>query len=225
MITLHHTQSIIHTIRQLKAYTNQQKETHKISEIRYEFDKLNNQLLAADFELESQSKRLTDTLLPVIDRIKTEHKILSGFIEILKNAKNKEPIHFLSLFKKNRFVTYNLDFNISKEFEKYKEQPPIYAEEPDGILPVFWHFDKQYYKTLLMNQLPSANFFLWCYNTLCRQYGIVESEKFFALTTLIFDTDVSIEIEERSMKLDLVKEIINVPIIKIKHGNTLPKTT
>lgn len=221
----HHTESIIHTVRQIKMFANERKETHKINEIRFEFDKLNDQLLNADFDLQSQSKRLTDTLLPLIDRIKTEHQILSGFIEILKSTKNKEEVKFLPLFRRSRFLTYNIDFNIAKEFEKYKEQSAIYAEEPDGIMPSFWHFDKEYYKNKLVNELPLNNFFLWCYNTLNQEYEIVENDKFFALTTLIFETDIVVELSEKSVALELFNETIVAPIIKIENGNKLSKAT
>ena len=221
----HHTESIIHIIRQIKMFANEKKETHKINEIRMSFDKLNDQLFYADFDLQNQSKRLTDNLLPLIDRIKTEHQVLSGFIQILKDTKNKKAINFLPIFKGTRFLPYNLDFNIAKEFEKYKAQPPVYAEDHEGIMPMFWHFDRDQYKTKLLHQLPLNNFFLWCYTTLHEENEIVEKDKFFALSTLVFETDIITEISKQHIELTLLNEIITAPIIKIENANGLSKKT
>jgi hypothetical protein len=218
----HHSESIIYTIRLIKNYANTQKENHPVSEIRYEFDKLNDQLFFSDHHLQSQSKRLTDTLLPLLDRIKTEHKILSGFIEILKAVKNKQGIEFPPLFRKNRFALYNLDIDIAKIFEKYKKLPPVYAEDSNLSVTDFWHFDKQHYKSLLIRQLPLNNFMLWCHNTLHEAFGEANKDRFFALTTLLFEPDLMVEVGSQTIELDLFPHSINAPIIKVQYGAKLP---
>lgn len=92
-------------------------------------------------------------------------------------------------------------------------------------MPTFWHFDKEHYKEKLVSQLPINNFFLWCYNTLHQEYEMVEKDKFFALTTLIFETDIIAELSGMNIELELFNETIVAPIIKIENGNILPKTT
>ncbi len=215
----HHSQSIIYYIRSIKRYVSIQKETHSVSQIRYEFDKLNDQLFYADFNLQSQAKRITDTLLPFIDRIKTESIIWSGFVQVLKDTKAKKEISFINVFRKNRFSPYNLDINIAREFEKLKELPPIYAEEPTDLkYEIFWHFDKQHYKAKLLSEAPINNFMLWCYNTINQEFSTVDKDKFFSLTTLIFETDIIAEITTQNVVIELVNFSIIAPLIKIENA-------
>jgi hypothetical protein len=63
------------------------------------------------------------------------------------------------------------------------------------------------------------------YFILNQEYEVVENDKFFALTTLIFETDIKIELSEMNIELELRNETIVAPIIKIENGNVLSKAT
>jgi len=167
-----------------------------------------------------QSKILTNELLPLIERIRTESIILTGWITFLKNPyKRKVP----KLLKRKEVSIYSNDtfFNASEIFEQFKNEVDVYFEEEENDSEK-WIFDKQHYTQKLKDNLPVDNFFSWCNKTLKDEYKKVEIEKFFALTQLAFDDDIEREYHEKAQfdKIKIDNLTLTVPklIINKQHG-------
>jgi hypothetical protein len=186
---------------------------------RTHFERLYFQLIQVNDNLLRQSKILTNELLPLIERIRTESIILSGWITYLKNPyKQKSP----QLLKRKDVNIYSpsLFFNAAEMFEQFLNDEPVIFEEEE-VVAEKWIFDKEHYSAKLKANLPVDNFFKWCNKTLKDEYHKVEIEKFFALTSLAFDEQMILEYSPKAEheKIKINDLILTVPKLKINtHG-------
>ncbi|MFM7979141.1 MAG: hypothetical protein ACKPKO_07470, partial [Candidatus Fonsibacter sp.] len=82
-----------------------------------------------------------------------------------------------------------------------------------------WVFNKELYKEKMLQQLPLESFFDWCGLTLKTDYQTIETDKLFALTALLFEDGISIEVDihkERSL-IKTSQMVLRVPKIKINR--------
>lgn len=207
--------SITNQLYDLSQYANRKRLGTSDESIRVLYEKLYNQLTQTNDNLLTQSKILTNELLPLIERLRTESLILSGFIEFLKNPyKVKTP----KMVKSLRATLYasGMYLNATEYVEQFLNQEDFYLDlnaEPTDK----WIFNKAEYKDKLTSNLPVENFFGWCEKTLLLDYQEVDPRKFFSLSILLFDNDVKVEFpskgETESIKMNQLK--LKVPKLKI----------
>ncbi len=188
ILDINHSTSVANKLYEISEYSNKYRLNFDDESARVQFEKLYFQLIQVNDNLLRQSKILTNELLPLIERIRTESIILTGWITYLKNPyKRKSP----KLLKRKEVSVYSNDtfYNASEIFEQFKNETDVYFEEEEQEAEK-WIFDKEHYTKKLKNNLPVENFFSWCNKTLKDDYKKVEIEKFFALTTLAFDEDI-----------------------------------
>jgi hypothetical protein len=187
---------------------------------RLQFEKLYTFLVQTNDDLLRQSKVLTNELLPLIERIRSESLILTGWIEFLKNP-NKSEVPFVP--KTLRAYPYNnaMYFNALEYAQEYEQNYEVYLDEVDLSLKDKWIFNKELYRNKLIQELPVNNFFEWAGKTLKGEYRDIETEKFFSLSTLLFEDDIELEFDpkvDRQM-IRTTEMNLRVPKIKIKrHG-------
>jgi hypothetical protein len=207
--------SITNRLYELSQYANRKRLSTSDEHIRTLYEKLYNQLTQTNDNLLSQSRILTNELLPLIERLRTESLILSGFIEFLKNPyKVKTPKMVKSL--RTTLYASGMYLNATEYVEQFLNQEDFYLDlnsEPTDK----WIFNKAEYKEKLTSNLPVENFFGWCEKTLMVDYQEVDPRKFFSLSILLFDTDVKVEFpllgETESIKMNELK--LKVPKLKI----------
>lgn len=188
ILDINHSSSIANKLYDISEYTNRYRLTSDDESSRVLFEKLYFQLIQVNDNLLRQSKILTTELLPLIERIRTESIILTGWITFLKNPYKRKVPHFFEA-KRMHIYSKNTFFNAAEIFEQFKNDVDIYFED-EANDDEKWIFDKEYYSTKLKSNLPVTDFFKWCNKTLKDDYKKVEIEKFFALTTLAFDEDI-----------------------------------
>lgn len=207
--------SITNQLYDLSQYANRKRLSTSDESIRVLYEKLYNQLTQTNDNLLTQSRILTNELLPLIERLRTESLILSGFIEFLKNPyKVKTP----KMVKSLRATLYasGMYLNATEYVEQFLNQEDFYLDlnaEPTDK----WIFNKAEYKEKLTANLPVENFFGWCEKTLMVDYQEVDPRKFFSLSILLFDSDVKVEFPNRgeteSIRMNELK--LKVPKLKI----------
>lgn len=188
ILDINHSSSVANKLYDISEYANKFRLNFDDENARVQFERLYFQLIQVNDNLLRQSKILTNELLPLIERIRTESVILSGWITFLKNPyKQKVP----KLLKRKEVHIYSGDtfFNAAEIFEQFKNETDVYFEEEEQTAEK-WIFDKEHYTQKLKENLPVTNFFKWCNKTLKEDYKKVEIEKFFALTSLAFDDDI-----------------------------------
>lgn len=220
ILDINHAASIANKLYDISEFSNKYRLNFDDEGSRVQFEKLYFQLIQVNDNLLRQSKILTKELLPLIERIRTESIILTGWITYLKNPyKQKSPKILkrkeVSIYSKNTF------FNAAELFEQFKNDTDVYFEEETNDAEK-WIFDKVYYTEKLKSDLPVDNFFKWCNKTLKEDYNKVEIEKFFALTTLAFDEDIERDFGKKAEfeKIKINDLTLTVPKITInqQHG-------
>lgn len=217
ILDINHADSITNRLFDISQYVNVRRLNFDDEQIRLQFEKTYNFLVQTNDDLLKQSKLLTNELLPLIERIRTESIILTGWIEFLK-APHKSPLP--KVFKIERVYPYSNDMylNAKEYLEQYAVEETIILEDP-MILTDKWVFNKDLYKNRLMSQLPLDSFFEWCGLTLKTDYTSIETDKFFALTALLFEEGISIELDAIADKqlINTTQMTLRVPKLKINR--------
>jgi hypothetical protein len=219
ILDINHSESITNKLFDISEYVNVRRLNFTDENLRLQFEKLYNFLVQTNDDLLKQSKLLTNELLPLIERIRTESIILTGWIEFLK-APHKAELP--KVFKIERMYPYSNDMylNAKEYLEQYAVDETIILEDPQQLSDK-WVFNKDLYKAKLMEQLPLPSFFEWCGLTLKGDYQKIETDKFFALTILLFEEGISIELdkEEERQLIHTSNMTLRVPRLKIaKYG-------
>jgi hypothetical protein len=215
-----HPQSITNRLFEISQYVNVRRLNFDDEGTRLQFEKLYNFLVQTNDDLMRQSKTLTNELLPLIERIRTESLILTGWIEFLKQP-YKAPAP--KIFKVYRDLPYSNDmyWNAKEFVEQFEDSSDIILE--DVALEDYekWIFNKELYRNKLIQSLPVNSFFEWAGKTLKSEYKTIETDKFFSLSTLLFEEGITLEVDAQSDRQLIKTSHMNfrVPKIKIsKHG-------
>ena len=212
--------SITNRLLDISEYINVRRLNFDDELARQQFEKLYSFLVQTNDDLLRQSKTLTNELLPLIERIRSESMILTGWIEFLKNP-SKSEVPFVP--KSLRAYPYNnsMYFNALEYVNEYMTNVEIYLEDPSMTASDKWIFNKDLYMTKLTQELPVKNFFEWAGKTLKSEYKEIETEKFFSLSTLLFEDSIELEFDPTAERQVIRTSEMNlrVPKIKIKrHG-------
>jgi hypothetical protein len=213
-------QSITNRLFDISQYINVRRLNFDDELARQQFEKLYTFLVQTNDDLLRQSKILTNELLPLIERIRSESLILTGWIEFMKNP-NKSEVPFIPKSLRAYAFNNSMYFNALEYVNEYTTNVEIYLNEPDMSLSDKWIFNKDFYMTKLTQELPIKNFFEWAGTTLKNEYPEIETEKFFSLSTLLFEDSIELEFDPKAEKQVIKTSDMNlrVPKIKIKrHG-------
>ncbi|GAB1449858.1 MAG: hypothetical protein LCH37_10890 [Bacteroidetes bacterium] len=214
ILDINHAESITNKLFEISNYVNIRRLNFDDELIRLQFEKLYVFLVQSNDDLLRQSKLLTNELLPLIERIRTESVILTGFIEFLK-APHKAKVP--KVFKVERQYPYSNDMYLNaREFvQQFLQDETIFLEDPNALSDK-WVFNKDLYKEKLMQQLPLDSFFDWAGLTLRGEYQTIETDKLFALTALLFEDGISIEVDLKQERSLIRTSQMNLRVPKIK---------
>ncbi len=189
ILNVNHSESITNKLFDISEFANQQRLILEDETIRLQFEKLHRQLIQTNDDIRSNHKVFINELIPLIDRIRTESLVITGWIEFLKKPYKTVPPR---LFKTDRITPISNKFylNTKEYFENFQVVEDFYIEQEEGQ-EVRWIFNKSYYKSKLSSSLPVENFFVWCRDSLELE-GDITNEKLLALTTLLFEEDIQI---------------------------------
>jgi hypothetical protein len=208
--------SIINTLIRVSHFVNEQRLNFYDVNIRLQYEKLYNNILNAEEYLLEHSRILTKELLPLLETIQYEHPILSGLIEFIKNPYRYTPPK-LFIRKTNRPFSISLYEDAKFIIELTEKKEPIIIKE-DIEFEKPWLFDKEKYKKLLLENLPVENFFEWCYLQLSREHQIVDAEKFYSLTSLLFENEFVAEFtDSKKTRLELHDYSILAPKVRLNN--------
>lgn len=216
ILDINNHESVASKLYEVSFYINEKRLVFEDEFTRLKFEKLYEYLILVNDDLLRHSKILTHELMPLIERIKTESMILSGFIQFLKKPNKYDTP---ALLKDKRVYIYNKNvyFNTLEYFEQFYNQEDVVYEEATGGAEK-WVFNMDRYKVNLRKKLPLENFFEWCSKELDYEFKEVDSEKFFSLCTLLFEDDIKIQVDEEAkrQRINTMEATYFVPRIKIE---------
>jgi hypothetical protein len=166
-----------------------------------------------------QSKILTNELLPLIERIRTESLILTGWIEFLKIPNKVEVPKLLKVLRDNPYSD-EMYYHAKDFVMQFQNIEDIIISE-ELVETDMWIFNKEKYKEDLLNKMPVNDFFEWAIESLNKEYKMAETEKLFSLTSLLFEDDFDKEFDpmNKHVFIQTTQLKLKVPKIKIyKHG-------
>jgi len=210
-----HNESILYIIDAVLQRANLERFNHEDRNIKNAYLKLYNSYSHIKKEILKKNKLLIDEVVPLLDRIQVESRILTGFINFLGNNLAYEvPI----LLDRERHNTYAVDahFDVKNIWEGHRDiGNEIIFDEIEALEDV-WLYDKDKYYDLLLKSLPNENFYEWIFNTLEEEFSEVEIKKFFDLSKLIFENGLDINYENKKIVFELKDKIVTVPIVQIR---------
>lgn len=217
VLNVNYSDSVANKLLEISDFANQRRLNFDEEGLRIQFEKLYNQLIQTNDDLLRQSKILTNELLPLIERIRTESLILTGWIEFLRNPyKVTTP----KILKSNRSAAYNknLFFHTKEFFEQFMDDEEVFIDEQQ-LDHEQWIFNKTNVKAKLKEQVPVQDFFSWCRNELMNEFNEVDAEKFFAMCTLLFEEDLEKEFSDKGTKVKIKTQHSRMTVPKIKILN------
>jgi hypothetical protein len=214
ILDVKHSESVTSSVLDVCEYANRRRLDFQDETIRMEFEKLYSQLIQTNADLLKQSKVLVNELLPLLERIRTESLILTGWIEFLRNPYRMDTP---PLLKGSRTMVYakDMQYKVREFFEQFSVNDYVTLE--DGVVDFDkWIFDRELFKGNLTKSLPVNDFFSWCYKELQKDFQDIETDKFFALCGLLFDGDLQIEFPKKAERVTLTTTTSTISLPKIK---------
>jgi len=219
ILDVKHSESVTSTILDVSEYANRRRLDFADETVRVEFEKLYSQLVQTNTDLLRQSKVLVNELLPLLERIRTESLILTGWIEFLRNPyKLSTP----SLLKGTRTMVYAKDmlYKVREFFEQFAQAEYVTVDDSPVDFDK-WIFDREKFKANLTASLPVNDFFGWCKSELRKEFPDIDTDKFFALCGLLFDQDLEIEFNNKGERTTLETNTSMLSLPKIKIDNAI----
>jgi hypothetical protein len=225
ILDIHHPQSIANKLFEISLYANKKRLNYHDISIRSHYEQLYTQLVKTNDDLLRQSKILTNELLPLIERIRTESMILTGWLEFLKNPYRFDGGLLPNVFKAERDAPYSnkMYYNAKEYFEQFLQQEDsIIVDEAQPADR--WIFNRAYYKEALKQQLPMDDFFSWCSHVLENEQKEITNEKICSMMSLLFEEGLEIDSNsEESTSIKTQNSIFRVPKLRLKD-NGISKT-
>lgn len=217
ILDVNHSQSIYNELLNISQFSNHKRFDYGNESIRRQFEKLYNLLKQVVKDVNKQSTILTNELLPLIERIKTESEILKGMFFYLNNGNCYKEIKPPELFVSTRDNLYNpfIYENTKEYFDQFKNDEEVVIVEENSELKE-WIFSKSTYKSNLDNNLPVLDFFSWCNSELKKEKEDFTIENYFMVTSLLFDDDYDIEVNNQSEKTTIGSNQVQLVMPKLK---------
>ena len=219
ILDISHAQSIVNKLLDISNFINIKRLNFHDETIRKQFEKLYFFLIQSNHDLLYQSKILTNELLPLIERIRTESLILTGWIEFLKIPNKVEVPKLLKVLRDNPYSD-EMYYHAKDFVMQFQNIEDIIITE-ELVETDMWIFNKEKYKEDLLNKMPVNDFFEWAIESLNKEYKMAETEKLFSLTSLLFEDDFDKEFDpmNKHVFIQTTQLKLKVPKIKIyKHG-------
>ena len=219
ILDVNHSQSIYNELLNVSQFSNVKRFDYGDESVRREFEKLYHLLRQVGKDLHTQSVILTNELLPLIERIKTESQYLRGFHFYLTNGncyKEIEPPRILVSTRDNIYNRFIYE-NTKEYFEQFKNEAELIIVE-DAQQTNDWLFDKSKYKETLNKNLPVEDFFKWCESSIKQESENFSFDNFFMVTSLLFEDEYEITVckERRKITVSNDKSELIMPKLTIK---------
>lgn len=218
ILDINHSQSIHNELLSISQFSNSKRFDYAAESIRRQFEKLYNLLRQTVKDINEQSTILSNDLLPLLDRIKTESEYLQGFHLYLTNMNCYRKIKPPKLFTTTRDNLYNpyVYENTKEYFDQFKNEEDVFVEEENDFVEQ-WIFDKSEYKTRLNSKLPVDDFFSWCKEAIENENKNFDVDDYFMVTSLVFEEDYTIQqdLENETITLNTGQRVFIMPKLKI----------
>ncbi|WP_336126872.1 hypothetical protein [Mesoflavibacter sp. CH_XMU1422-2] len=217
ILDINHSQSIYNELLSISQFSNNKRFDYTDESIRRQFEKLYNLLRQVVKDISKQSSILSNELLPLIDRIRTESEYLQGFHLYLTNGNCYKGIKPPEIFNTTRDNLYNqfIYENTKEYFDQFKNEEDVFFEEETEIVEQ-WIFNKSEYKSQLNSKLPVDDFFTWCKTSLENENKSFDFDNYFMVTSLIFEEEYEVQQDKENRNISFKTEQGELIMPKLK---------
>ena len=217
ILDINHSQSIYNELLSISQFSNNKRFDYTDESIRRQFEKLYNLLRQVVKDISKQSSILSNELLPLIDRIRTESEYLQGFHLYLTNGNCYKGIKPPEVFNTTRDNLYNqfIYENTKEYFDQFKNEEDVFIEEETEIVEQ-WIFNKSEYKSQLNSKLPVEDFFTWCKTSLENENKSFDFDNYFMVTSLIFEEEYEVQQDKENRNISFKTEQGELIMPKLK---------
>jgi hypothetical protein len=219
VVNRQHPDSLYSAISNIQNYSSEKRFSANTITLRRWFEKLYGSAVNTKSELDQTISKLTRELMPLLDRIKTNSVILSGFYHFVENIDTSEN-YIISLpnflrRERSRILSKNFDTEASFFIDQFNyKAPQIFYLEETGEME--WLPDKDHFKELLLNENGNDNFYQWCFDILQTYTSEITLSKFFRISNMILEEDLLIEyIDNNRFEIQLADATLRMPKIKV----------
>jgi len=216
IIMQNHSDSLMSIIVDISEEANKQRFLNTDNILQKLYTKVYMAFCRVEREVQNNNRLLINEVGPLLERIKSESVLLSGFSLFLRNNKKYEVPKLL--LKTNNKVYYRDAIWEAKEiWDGYYEIQEDVVMQSIEIVKKEWMYDETKYLNKLEKVLPVNNFYNWIYMELKLETEIVDSKMFLQLSKLIHTRSIeAIYTDNEREKIILEDKIMNVPIVGIK---------
>lgn len=219
ILNIENPNSVINAIIQVQRYASEKRILADTYTLKREFEKLYSSSVNVKAELDQTLSKLTRELLPLLERIKSDSIILSGFYHFVENVDMPQDyiIPLPDLLRKVRANVISRAFSNEAEFYidqfNYKTPEILYEETTEEIE---WLPDSSYFKEQLLKEKGVDNFYQWCFDSLKEHTENITLSKFFTVSNLLLEEDLFAEyIDETRFNIQLSDAVLKIPKVKV----------
>jgi hypothetical protein len=219
VVNREHPDSLYSAISNIQNYSSEKRFSADTTTLRRWFEKLYGSAVNTKSELDQTIGKLTRELMPLLDRIKTNSLILSGFYHFIENIDTPEnyiiPLPNFLRRERSRILSKNFDTEATFFIDQFNYKAPqiSYIEETEEME---WLPDTNHFKELLLKENGSENFYQWCFDILQEYTSEITLSKFFSVSNMVLEEDLVIEYEDDNrFEIQLADAILKMPKIKV----------
>ena len=219
VVNREHPDSLYSEISNIQNYASEKRFVADTYKLQRWFEKLYGSAVNTKSELDQTIGKLTRELMPLLERIKTNSLILSGFYHFVENIDTPEdyiiPLPNFLKRERSKVLSKNFDADANFFIDQFNYKPPqiSYIET---IEEQEWLPDTNHFKELLLKENGSDNFYQWCYDILQDYTNEITLSKFFNVSNMVLEEDLGIEYNNDSrLEIQLSDAILKMPKIKI----------
>lgn len=216
IIMQNHSDSLMSIIADISEEANKQRFLNTDIIVQRLYTKVYTAFCRVEREVQNNNRLLINEVGPLLERIKSESVLLSGFSLFLRNNKKYEVPKLLQ--KTNNKVYFKDAIWDAKDiWDGYYEIQEDVVMQSIETVKKEWMYDETKYLKKLEEALPVNNFYNWIYTELTQELEIVDSQMFLQLSKLIHNRKIEATYADNEReKIRLEDKIMNVPIVGIK---------
>lgn len=216
IIMQNHSDSLMSIIADISEEANKQRFLNTDIIVQRLYTKVYTAFCRVEHEVQNNNRLLINEVGPLLERIKSESVLLSGFSLFLRNNK-KYAVPKLLQKTNNKVYFKDAIWDAKDIWDGYYEIQEDVVMQSIETVKKEWMYDETKYLKKLEEALPVNNFYNWIYTELTQELEIVDSKMFLQLSKLIHNRKIeAIYSDNKREKIRLEDKIMNVPIVGIK---------
>lgn len=216
IIMQNHSDSLMSIIIDIAEEANNQRFTNSDSILQKLYTKIYTSFGRVEREVQNNNRLLINEVGPLLERIKSESVLLSGFNAFLRNNK-KYDVPKLLLKTNHKVYSKDAIWEAKDVWDGYYETQEDVVLQSVIAVEYEWMYDEQKYISSLKKALPLDDFYTWIFLELKAELKIVDSKAFLKLSKLIHNRSIgAIYTNKNRVLIELEDKTMNVPIVGIK---------